>query len=434
MSFLSRLRLTLIFCVSVLILASCSVDYDRENFSFSEFMKNNGEDIAEYLQDNWDIDSAFIMHMGFFQAKDWKSIYPEEMQTIFVGNDRYSESEYLEEKGFDVNAPLFIVYFSKLSKVKGNSYDDAGVNAGSLMTEYSETGLDAAHENYKSGDYNYEDRLYYMSYATIVDGQFRLLMCCDVENYNDEIAFSNYYNLIGRSESFYPFTIGGLVKEWKHKKDEGNVYENARSDFKKFCSKQKIAVFSPLKKRKNKDSDFEIRYNGFQSGSLKSLDYFYMIYNGAFIYAALEEKKNKERDEIKIEIRKILDLMVKYCGDYNNKFDEPEGAEIREKLGNDSLNENELMVLLKRSRELEKPYLIADRLAKKIESIVDETDLRETYKLDALRDLEQCLNRGYTLNDIHNCKEESFEEYVNRMIDLETNFDEKMKQRFKYHR
>lgn len=434
MRFFSILRLTLAFWVSVLILVSCSIDYDRENFSFPKFMNDNGEDIAEYLQDNWDIDSAFILHMGFFKARNWKTIYPEEMQTIFVGDDRYSESEYLEEKGFDVNAPLFIVYFSKLSKVQGNSYDDAGVNAGSLMTEYSETGLDAAHDNYESGNYNFEDRLYYMAYATIVDGQFRLLMCCDVENFNDEVAFADYYNLIGKIGSFYPFTTGGSVQAWRHKKNEGNVYENARSDFNKFCRKQKIAVFSPTKKRKNKDTDFELEYNGFKSGSSKSLDYFFMIYNGQFIAAALEKKESKEHEKIKVEIRKIIDLMDIYWSSYESKFGKSEGTEIREKLYSDSFNEKDLKKLLDNAKEFEKSLLIADRLVKKIELMVNEVDRRESYRLDALNDLKQSLNRGFSLSDSQDCKEESIEEYSTRLIDLEENFDEKMKQRITYHR
>lgn len=434
MKFFSLIRLTFTLCFSVALLVGCSIGYDRENFSFPEFMNDNGEDIAEYLQDNWDIDSAFIMHMGFFKARDWKSIYPEEMQTIFVGDNRYSESEYLEEKGFDVNAPLFIVYFSKLKKIQGNSYDDAGVNPGSLATEYSETGIDAAHENYESANYNYEDRLYYMTFATIVDGQFRLLMCCDSENFNDEVAFADYYNLIGKNESFYPFTIGGTVKEWKHKKEGRDVYEMARIDFRDFLKKQKVAVFSPLKKRKNKDSEFELKYNGFKSGSIKSLDYFFMIYNRQFIIAAQEKRNSKYKSNMTNQISKALDLISTYWSIYESRFGVTEATVIRGKLISDDLSANELKMLLIEAKKLEKIVLLADRLSKKIEIMVEEVSPRETYKLDALNDLLQSLKRGLSIEDSQNCKEESLDEYADRLSDLEMNFEEKFKLRIKYHK
>jgi hypothetical protein len=419
---------------SLLFLVSCSSGYDRENFIFSNYMDDNGDDIAEYLHDKWDIDSAFVMHMGFFKAKDWKTIFPEEMQTIFVGDERYSESEYLEEKGYDVNAPLFIVYFSKLSKVEGNSYDDAGVNAGSLATEYSETGIDAAHDNYESANYNYEDRLYYMAYATIVDGEFKLLMCCDADNFNDEVAFGDYYSLIGKNDSFYSYSIGGLVQEWKHKKAGYDVYEIARTDFKKFLKKQKIAVFAPTKKRKDKSSDFELEYKGFKSSSLKSLDYFFMIYNGAAIKAAEEKKLAKDNNKVFSEINKVLKLVDTYWSTYESQFGSTEGSQIRDKIYGNATTSEELQSLLKESKKIEKSLLIADGLSKKIELLSVDVKPNENYKLDAFNDLRQSLNRGYSIDDLQNCKEESLEQYTARLKELEVKFDEKFKQRVAYHK
>ncbi len=123
-----------------------------------------------------------------------------------------------------------------------------------------------------------------------------------------------------------------------------------------------------------------------------------------------------------------------YWSSYESKFGKSEGTEIREKLYSDSFNEKDLKKLLDNAKEFEKSLLIADRLVKKIELMVNEVDRRESYRLDALNDLKQSLNRGFSLSDSQDCKEESIEEYSTRLIDLEENFDEKMKQRIKYHR
>lgn len=240
-----------IFFLSVLILSSCGTSYDRDNFKIQEFMDSNGSDIADYLQENWDIDSAMIMHLGFFKAREWSEIYPQEWKTIVIGSNSYYTSEYLDRNGFDVNAPLFVVYFSKLKKFKGNSFDDIGVNAGSLLQEKSQVGIDAAHQNWESANYNYEGRVYFMAYATYVDGEFKLLMCCDSEDYYDEIAFQELLHQINNQKEFYSYSMGRGINSDMHKAKEGQIYSSPRIEFEQFLQGQQIALFAPDLERKN---------------------------------------------------------------------------------------------------------------------------------------------------------------------------------------
>jgi uncharacterized protein (TIGR02145 family) len=293
-----------ILFLSVLILSSCGTSYDRDNFKFQEFMDSNGSDIADYLQENWDIDSAMIMHLGFFKAREWSEIYPQEWKTIVIGSNSYYTSEYLDHNGFDVNAPLFVVYFSKLKKFNGNSFDDIGVNTGSLLQEKSQVGIDAAHQNWESANYNYEGRVYFMAYATYVDGEFKLLMCCDSENYYDEIAFQELLHQINNQKEFYSYSMGGGINRDMHKAKEGQIYSSPRIEFEQFLQGQQIALFVPDLERKNIQSEYELLFKGCtkpNASTLKSLDYFYMKYNGDFERNEIEKRRERLNRELREE-------------------------------------------------------------------------------------------------------------------------------------
>jgi hypothetical protein len=424
--------------VSIAGLFSCNSKYERDNFDFVNFMEENGDDVAEYLQDNWGIDSAFVFHMGFFKAREWKSIFPEEMQTIFVGNDRYNEAEYLEEKGFDVNAPLFVVYFSKLKKMEGNLIDEAGINPGSYLTEYSKEGVDAAHQNYESANYSYEDRLYYMAYATVVDGEFKLLMCCDSEEYNDKIAFPLYYDIIGKNEKFYPYTIGGgAIRHYKHRNGSYGPYSKARLDFSKFIKTEGVALFAPKTKRKSISSDFETLFLGCRkvdSATIKSLDYFYMLYNGEDVKSEIEKKVASERNKINQKIRGILGQLDPYLSDFNYKFPENQvKSEVYDRYYNNDKDytDKELAEILSKCKELYGTIQIAQKLDKQITSVFVSEPNMESVKWSALQELKQTLKRGFLMNDLQICKDESMSDYSLRLKNIETNFDKILQQRIK---
>lgn len=423
--------ITGILCL--LILSSCGMSYDRDDFNFQSFMEDNGDDIAEYLQNNWEIDSAMVMHVGFFKARDWKQIYPEEMQTIFVGEDRYNESEYLEEKGFDVNAPLFVVYFSKLSMIQGNSYDDAGVNPGSLLTEYSEEGIDAAHDNYEGANYKYDDRLYYMAYATIVDGQFKLLMCCDSENYNDEIAFPLYYDLVGKNNKFYEYSMGGgNIKSFKHKDGKGKVYSSARVDFAKFIKNQNIALFTPTSKRSNSKSEFELSYKGCAKPSMqisKSLDYFFMLYNGDMVRSEIEGEIADNRAKINDKIRELIGRSAIYCSSFNDNFSEKsEDTEFMKLFyENDSLTDRQNKEILNHFQKNINVVQIAERLEKKLNLISENEPRMSSEKYSAIVEIRQSLRRGYFIGNTNDVQFESLGDYQKRLEELELNIENTIK-------
>ena len=425
----------LILFLSVLILSSCGTSYDRGDFKFQEFMDSNGSDIAEYLQENWEIDSAMIMHIGFFKAREWKEIYPEEMQTIFVGDDRYSESEYLDQKGFDVNAPLFVVYFSKLKKVEGNSFDDAGVNPGSLLKEKSQSGIDAANHNYESANYNYEDRVYYMAYATYVDGEFKLLMCCDSENYNDEIAFPMYYDQINNQKEFYSHSMGGGINPDMHKAKEGQIYSSARIEFAQFLKGQQIALFAPDSKRKNIQSEYELLYKSCtkpSASTLKSMDYFYMLYNGDFVRSEIDQKVNESRDSLNGELQKLIDKYTNVFGNYNTAVGfEPEDKKYLDLYFNYQENEEsqekkrdqQLVEILRHFQKYSKIIEMSDRISEKVSSIMSDDQQLESEKYTALTQIRSCIKRGVLLSDPYICQKESVADYEKKLTEIDSNFD-----------
>jgi dsDNA-binding SOS-regulon protein len=277
-----------------------------------------------------------------------------------------------------------------------------------------------------------------MSYATYVDGEFKLLMCCDSDNYNDDIAFPMYYDLINKQKEFYPFSMGGGINSDNHETKNGEIYSSARIEFAKFLKKQNIALFASESKRKKIQSEYELLYQGCKKPNLntiKSLDYFFMLYNGDFVRNEIDQNANENREKLEDKLSKLIENYNNIFQTYNTEIgpdkedkkyldlyskiqvnEEYEEAQIRNR-------DKQLITILRHFQQYSKIIDLADKISEKVDSILNGEQRVESEMFLALNQIKGCIQRGQILIKPGVCQKESVSDYEKKLTEIESNFD-----------